>query len=113
MKALRHAMLRGALHAARRLAFPLLLLFAACSLPYAPLGPVPASAQEYEQFVEVVPDSAFEAKPKTPANYQTSYGTFDANHDGYLSADEYYSAQAWPGLDRNGDGVVDSTEWPW
>ena len=47
------------------------------------------------------------------ANYQTSYGVFDANHDGYLSADEYYSASAFPGLDRNGDGIIDSTEWPW
>ena len=47
------------------------------------------------------------------ANYQTSYGMFDANHDGYLSADEYYSASAWPGLDTNGDGVVDSSEWHW
>ena len=47
------------------------------------------------------------------ANYQTSYGIFDANHDGYLSANEYYSAAAWPGLDTNGDGVVDSSEWHW
>lgn len=47
------------------------------------------------------------------AAYEPSYSVFDTNHDGYLSADEYYSGQAWPGLDRNGDGIVDSTEWPW
>lgn len=47
------------------------------------------------------------------AAYQPSYSVFDTNHDGYLSSSEYYSASAWPGLDRNGDGIVDSSEWPW
>ncbi len=47
------------------------------------------------------------------AAYEPSYTLFDANRDGYLSTSEYYSAQAWPGLDRNSDGVVDSSEWPW
>ncbi len=47
------------------------------------------------------------------AAYQPSYSAFDTNHDGYLSSSEYYSASAWPGLDRNGDGIVDSSEWPW
>ncbi|MCY7340184.1 MAG: EF-hand domain-containing protein [Sphingomonas bacterium] len=45
--------------------------------------------------------------------YEPSYTVFDTNRDGYLSADEYYSAQAWPGLDRNGDGIIDSSEWRW
>jgi len=45
--------------------------------------------------------------------YEPSYTVFDTNRDGYLSADEYYSAQAWPTLDRNGDGIIDSSEWPW
>ncbi len=47
------------------------------------------------------------------AAYQPSYSVFDTDHDGYLSSSEYYSAGAWPGLDRNGDGIVDSSEWPW
>ncbi|MBA3668447.1 MAG: hypothetical protein H0W65_12135 [Sphingomonas sp.] len=47
------------------------------------------------------------------AAYEPSYTIFDTNRDGYLSASEYYSASAWPGLDRNGDGIVDSSEWHW
>ena len=49
----------------------------------------------------------------TKAAYEPSYMAFDANGDGYLSADEYYSTAEWARLDRNGDGIVDSTEWPW
>jgi predicted small secreted protein len=45
--------------------------------------------------------------------YEPSWTAFDANHDGYLSADEYWSQTYYPSLDKNGDGVVDSTEWPW
>ena len=45
--------------------------------------------------------------------YEPSWTAFDANGDGWLSADEYYSSAAWTRLDRNGDGIVDSTEWPW
>jgi predicted small secreted protein len=47
------------------------------------------------------------------ANYEPSWSVFDTNHDGYLSNDEYWNAQYWSSLDKNGDGVVDSTEWPW
>jgi len=47
------------------------------------------------------------------AAYEPSYMMFDTNRDGYLTSSEYYSSQAWPGLDRNGDGIVDSSEWPW
>ncbi|MCL6682953.1 hypothetical protein [Sphingomonas alba] len=43
-------------------------------------------------------------------NYWTS---FDANGDGYLSADEYWSANAWGRIDRNGNGRIDSDEWVW
>lgn len=45
--------------------------------------------------------------------YEPSWSAFDANNDGFLSADEYWSATSWTRLDRNGDGVVDRTEWPW
>jgi predicted small secreted protein len=47
------------------------------------------------------------------AAWQPSYDVFDTNHDGYLSASEYWSAQAYAGYDRNRDGVIDSSEWPW
>ena len=45
--------------------------------------------------------------------YEPSWVAFDANGDGYISADEYYSSAAYTRLDRNGDGIIDSTEWPW
>lgn len=47
------------------------------------------------------------------ATWEPSYRVFDTNGDGYLSADEYWSASAWAQYDRNRDGVIDSSEWPW
>jgi hypothetical protein len=47
-------------------------------------------------------------------NYWTNYWSgFDANGDGYLSNDEYWSAAAWSRVDRNGNGRIDSDEWVW
>ena len=47
-------------------------------------------------------------------DYWTNYWTaFDANGDGYLSADEYWSAAAWSRIDRNGNGRIDADEWRW
>ncbi len=47
-------------------------------------------------------------------DYWANYGTgFDANNDGYLSADEYWSASTWSRVDRNGNGRIDSDEWVW
>lgn len=46
--------------------------------------------------------------------YWTNYwSAFDLNGDGYLSPDEYWSAQAWANVDRNHNGVIDSNEWVW
>jgi predicted small secreted protein len=45
--------------------------------------------------------------------YEPSWTAFDANSDGYLSSDEYWSMAQWTRLDRNNDGVVDNTEWPY
>ena len=45
-------------------------------------------------------------------DYWNRYWTaFDANNDGYLSADEYWSTTAWSQLDRNGNGRIDGDEW--
>ncbi len=107
MKAIRHAMLRGALHAARGLALALLLLLAACHLPRAPLGPAPAAAQEYEEFVDVVPDSAFEAKPKIPVSYQTSY-QYDQSRDAWLQSLGYNPS--WKNLALGISGETSTTE---
>ena len=47
-------------------------------------------------------------------DYWTNYWTaFDANNDGYLSADEYWSAAAWARMDRNANGRIDPNEWRW
>ena len=47
-------------------------------------------------------------------DYWTNYWTaFDANADGYLSADEYWSASTWARIDRNRNGRIDSDEWVW
>ena len=46
--------------------------------------------------------------------YWTNYwSAFDANNDGYLSSDEYWSAAAWTRIDANGNGRIDSNEWVW
>lgn len=46
--------------------------------------------------------------------YWNYYWTgFDANRDGYLSTDEYWSASAWTRIDRNSNGRIDADEWVW
>lgn len=52
------------------------------------------------------------------AYYNRDYGNyywsaFDANADGYLSADEYWSANAWARLDVNRNGRLDANEYRW
>ena len=47
------------------------------------------------------------------SQWETSYGVFDTNRDGYLSAEEYWGTSAYSAYDRNRDGVIDSSEWPW
>jgi hypothetical protein len=47
-------------------------------------------------------------------NYWTNYWSgFDANGDGYLSADEYWSTNVWTRIDRNANGRIDADEWVW
>jgi hypothetical protein len=47
-------------------------------------------------------------------DYWTNYwSAFDANNDGFLSADEYWSAAAWSRIDRNANGRIDADEWVW
>ena len=47
----------------------------------------------------------------SPDYWNTYWSAFDSNNDGYLSADEYWSAQAWTRIDRNGNGRIDADEW--
>ena len=47
-------------------------------------------------------------------DYWNHYWTgFDANGDGYLSNEEYWSSAAWARADRNRNGRIDSNEWQW
>lgn len=48
------------------------------------------------------------------SDYWTNYwSAFDTNSDGYLSNDEYWSAEAWSRADRNKNGRIDNDEWVW
>ena len=48
-----------------------------------------------------------------PDYWSHYWSAFDANGDGFLSADEYWSASAWARIDRNGNGRIDADEWVW
>ena len=47
------------------------------------------------------------------AQWPHYWGAFDANNDGWLTGDEYWSATAWARIDANGNGVIDSAVWNW
>ena len=47
------------------------------------------------------------------AAWAANWMAFDANRDGWLSNDEYYSASAWARLDRDRNGRIDRNEWRW
>ena len=44
---------------------------------------------------------------------QPYWVAFDTNRDGFLSREEYFSAEAWRRADRNNNGRIDSDEWQW
>ena len=47
-------------------------------------------------------------------DYWTYYwDAFDANNDGWLTGDEYWSAAAWARIDDNRNGQIDANEWIW
>lgn len=47
-------------------------------------------------------------------DYWNYYWTaFDANRDGWLTADEYWSASAWARIDMNRNGRIDANEYMW
>jgi hypothetical protein len=47
------------------------------------------------------------------AHWNHYWTAFDANNDGWLSADEYWSAGAWTRIDANRNGIIDSNDWMW
>lgn len=49
----------------------------------------------------------------SPDYWPHYWTTFDANGDGFLSADEYWSASAWSRIDANRNGRIDANEWVW
>ena len=56
----------------------------------------------------------FYRDPYYNAGYWSNYwSAFDTNNDGYLSAEEYWSTQAWTRIDRNANGRIDANEWVW
>ena len=48
-----------------------------------------------------------------PDYWSHYWSAFDANNDGFLSADEYWSAAAWARIDANRNGRIDANEWVW
>ena len=69
------------------------------------------SAQEFESCYR---GGGFYPVANYNADYWNPYWTaFDANGDGFLTSDEYWSAQAWGRVDRNNNGIIDSNEWVW
>jgi hypothetical protein len=48
-----------------------------------------------------------------PSYWNNYWDAFDTNRDGFLTPDEYWSAQAWANVDRNHNGILDSNEWNW
>ena len=45
--------------------------------------------------------------------WEPNWMAFDADRNGWLDSNEYYSAAAWARLDRDGDGRIDANEWRW
>ncbi|HUP66636.1 MAG TPA: hypothetical protein VM145_00280 [Sphingomicrobium sp.] len=70
-----------------------------------------------------ISQSEFEGCYRGGGFYRTSYYNpdywnyywrgFDANGDGYLTSDEYWSTSSWSTIDRNHNGRIDSDEWVW
>lgn len=48
-----------------------------------------------------------------PTHWTYYWSAFDANGDGYLSNEEYWSAAALARIDRNRNGRIDANEWIW
>ena len=49
----------------------------------------------------------------SPDYWSNYWSAFDANGDGYLSNEEYWSATTWSRIDRNANGRIDADEWVW
>ena len=84
-----------------------LLLAVSLFGPGAPLQPQLAAAQEYEEYVEVVPDSLFEEKSAMPATYTSTY-THDQSRGGWTQNFDY--SPWWKNLTANMSGGSGTSE---
>lgn len=55
----------------------------------------------------------YDASYYHPDYWNNYWSAFDANGDGYLSPDEYWSSNVFSTADRNHNGRIDSDEWVW
>ena len=84
-----------------------LLLAALLFGPGVAFQPRLAAAQEYEEYVEVVPDSLFEEKPAMPAIYTSTY-THDQSRGGWTQNLDY--SPWWKNLSANMSGGSGTSE---
>lgn len=55
----------------------------------------------------------YRANYYNPDYWSNYWNGFDANGDGFLTADEYWSTSVWTRADRNANGRIDADEWVW
>ena len=68
---------------------------------------------ERDEFMRCWRAGGFVRTGHDPDAWSHYWAAFDANGDGWLTGDEYWSAAAWARLDRNRNGILDSAEWRW
>lgn len=46
-------------------------------------------------------------------NWTYYYSAFDPANTGYITTTDFFGDRTWTAIDRNGNGVIDDTEWTW